>query len=90
MRAHIATDAGTPTASTLQPLLAQHGEQTLALLRATTNVELLTVDYPTLVADPAGESRRVAEFLGREILPVPEAMPGAVRPELHREKGGPA
>ncbi len=73
-------------AAAMQPLLAQHADAMLAALRAAPNVELLTVDYPALIADPAAGCARVAAFLGAELLPTAATMPSAVRPDLHHEK----
>lgn len=87
MRGKIAASATpAPDAIAMQPLLAQHAEAMLAALRSAPNVELLTVDYPALVADAAAGCARVAAFLGAELLPAAAAMPAAVRPGLHREK----
>lgn len=47
----------------------------------------LDVDYARVIADPAGEARRVAEFLG---LPDTTAMAAAVDPALHRNKRPPS
>lgn len=81
-----APDPAAPAADAMQPLLAQHATDTLAALRAAKHTELLEVDYPSLVADPVAGTRRVAEFLGAALLPHADAMPAAVRPELHRQK----
>jgi hypothetical protein len=75
-----------PSPETMQPLLAQHSDSILATLRGAGNIELLTVDYPALVADPAALSRRIAGFLGADLLPSAEAMAGAVQPKLHRQR----
>lgn len=80
------TESDAPAAATMVPLLARHQAATLEALRGTSAVDLLVVDYPALVVTPAAECARVAEFLGAELLPRAHAMPGAVRPELHRER----
>jgi hypothetical protein len=85
MRGQLAAGAVAPAADAMRPLLAQHAEAMLAALRAAPNVELLTVDYPALITDPATGCAHVAAFLSAE-LPTAAAMPAAVRPELHREK----
>ncbi len=61
--------------------LRRHRERMLELLRATPTVEVLEVDYPGLLADPAEWSRRVAAFAGLGEDRV-MAMAGAVAPEL--------
>jgi predicted AlkP superfamily phosphohydrolase/phosphomutase/tetratricopeptide (TPR) repeat protein len=85
MRGQLAAGAVAPAADAMRPLLAQHAKAMLAALRAAPNVELLTVDYPALITDPATGCAHVAAFLSAE-LPTAAAMPAAVRPELHREK----
>ena len=79
-------EAASPSADAMHPLLARHAEDVLSTLRGARNVELLVVDYPALVAQPVAECARVADFLGREILPRPDSMPGAVAPKLYRER----
>ena len=87
MRARLDTAAAVPpAAAAMEPLLAQHQTEILAMLRQAPEVELLVVDYPALVAAPAAESARVAIFLGADILPNAAALPAAVRPELRHEK----
>lgn len=84
MRARLAP--GPAPGADLEPLLAQHARDTLATLRAAPHIDLLELDYPALVADPAAGAQRVADFLGASLLPHAAAMASAVRPELHREK----
>jgi hypothetical protein len=86
MREKISATGATPDAAAMEPLLSRHVAAMLAALRATPNIELLTVDYPSLIAAPAVAAYRVAEFLGPELLPAPDAMAEAVRPELYHEK----
>jgi hypothetical protein len=50
-------------------------------------VKLLVIDYPELVANPTGQIPKIAEFLGKDMLPRPEAMLGAVDATLRRQKG---
>lgn len=61
-------------------------EQLLKALEGAKQVELLVVDYPDLVANPASCTARIGDFLGRERLPRPEAMAGEVDPSLRRQK----
>lgn len=55
-------------------------------LSASKQVELLVVDYPELVADPAAQIPKIAEFLGKDRLPHPERMATAVDASLRRQK----
>ena len=59
----------------------------LRALGASRQVELLVIDYPSLVADPAPQVARIAEFLGKERLPHPDRMASAVDGSLRRQKG---
>lgn len=59
----------------------------LKALGAAKQVDLLVVDYPSLVADPAPEIARIAEFLGKDRLPHPGRMASAVDGSLRRQKG---
>ncbi len=67
--------------------LQKHRDVTLTELRSDKQVfDVLEVDYPSLVADPAAWAARVAEFVGSDLLPHPERMAGAVRADLHRNR----
>ena len=72
----------------LSGLLARHAEATLAALRAAPHIDLLVIDYPTLVADPFAASRELVGFLGEQTLPNAAAMAAAVQPQLHRQRSG--
>lgn len=50
------------------------------------NIEVLELDYPTLVADPAPSMSRIDRFLGGGMHV--EAMTGAVDPSLYRNRQG--
>lgn len=65
--------------------LQAHVDGILAALGKARQVQLLIVDYPELVADPAAQIPRIAEFLGKDSLPRPEAMAGAVDRSLRRQ-----
>lgn len=68
-------------------LLQDHRDSILNTLRSGMEVEVLEVDYPALVTDPAAWSERIANFLGRDLVPHPERMAGVVRADLHRNRG---
>ncbi|MFN7341482.1 MAG: alkaline phosphatase family protein [Opitutia bacterium] len=55
-------------------------------LAAHKQVELLVVDYPELVADPAAQIPRIADFLGKDCLPHPGRMASAVDSSLRRQR----
>ena len=68
--------------------LQTHSETTLEFLRNQSKTfQVLEVDYPTLVANPEDAISHIAEFLGPDVLPHPEKLAGAVRSELHRNRG---
>jgi len=58
----------------------------LKALGASKQVDLLVVDYPELVADPAPWIAKIGDFLGQEFLPRREAMASAVDPKLRRQR----
>ena len=62
-----------------------HLDQTLAQLRQRGDVELLEIDYPALVADPAGQLPALSAFL-EETAPQLAAMRAVIRPDLHRQR----
>jgi len=62
-----------------------HLDQTLAALRQRKDTTLLEIDYPALVANPAGQIPALQKFLGKT-LPDPEQLPTPIRPQLHRQK----
>ena len=71
-------------------ILQTHREQTLAELRGNpATFDVLEVDYPSLVADPAPWAARVAAFVGTDLLPHPERMAAVVRADLHRNRSLP-
>ncbi len=62
-----------------------HLDQTLAQLRQRSDVELLEIDYPALVADPDGQLPALSAFL-EETAPQLAAMRAVIRPDLHRPR----
>ena len=62
-----------------------HLEQTLAKLRQRPDVELLEIDYPQLVAEPADQLATLEGFLGSQ-LSHPAGLATAIRPDLHRNR----
>ena len=66
--------------------LRAHREEMRRWAKNTPNVELLEVDYPVLVRDPAPAIAKLLEFLGSERLPNEKAMVSVVDPALHRRK----
>ena len=65
-----------------------HLDQTLAKLRQRSDIELIEIDYPQLVAEPASQLAALQEFLGDQV-PDPAALATAIRPDLHRNRKNP-
>ena len=65
--------------------LIQHRLTILGGMRASPNFEVLEIDYPDLVAEPAAWAERVNEFLGGDLDTA--AMAARVKPSLHRNRG---
>jgi hypothetical protein len=68
---------------------ANHVRQILTRLASSGRVEVLEVDYPSLVSAPDPWIQRIREFLGSETPPSPNSMAAAVKPELHRQRSQP-
>jgi hypothetical protein len=70
----------------LQRGLRGHRHEILHWLKSMPNVEFLEIDYPTLVRNAESEAKRVANFLGPDLLPHSEKMAAAIDPSLYRRK----
>lgn len=80
---------GARTASDKAHLIATqetHVEQMLATLRGSTRVELLEVDFPSLVADPETGITRIRQFLGNAMTGDLEMLVAVVKPALYRNR----
>ncbi len=66
--------------------LTEHRTKILQWLESRKFIDVLVVDYPDLIASPAEQARRVAEFLGPGRITTPSAMTDAIKPDLYREK----
>lgn len=67
-------------------LLRQHEYETRNYLRDATNVEFLEVAFTELVRNPRETGEKIADFLGPQIVPNPEAMSNLVNPALVHAK----
>ncbi len=63
-----------------------HLTRLLGQLRRNPRIDLLEIDYPTLVRDPLHELHRLRAFLGPAFQADPEDLVGVVRPALHRNR----
>jgi tetratricopeptide (TPR) repeat protein len=68
--------------------LRTHRDEILALLRGGQGIELLEVSYPGLVRDPGAWLPRLAAFLAPRWPFAMEPAAAAVKPGLHRQRGG--
>ncbi|MEM7456899.1 MAG: alkaline phosphatase family protein [Planctomycetota bacterium] len=69
--------------------LVRHRDQALKWMQQNERVEFIEVDYPTLVEDPDSVLPLIAEFLGTDRLPNPDAMRSVIDGTLYRQKGTP-
>ncbi|MDG2013357.1 MAG: tetratricopeptide repeat protein [Pirellulaceae bacterium] len=66
--------------------MLRHRMQARRRVEANPRVEVLDIDYPSLIANPVETSQLVAEFLGSDRITNPEAMSAVVDPSLYRQK----
>ena len=66
--------------------LRAHREEIRQWASPAPHIELLEVDYPSLVKAPAPIIAELVKFLGPERLPNESAMAAAIDPSLHRQK----
>lgn len=72
----------------LQRGLTMHRNEIRHWLKSVPHMELIEIDYPTLIQNPAPEVARLVEFLGADRLPNSAEMAKMVDPTLHRKKTG--
>ena len=66
--------------------LRAHREEVRKWAAAVPHIEVLEIDYPSLVRDPAPVISKLVVFLGRERLPNEVAMATVIDPALHRRR----
>ena len=86
MIARLGTTGGETEGDDMAANLALHRENILKWLESRKFIDLLVVDYPSLISDPAKVAIDVAEFLGPQLISQPENMAAVVKPELYRQK----
>lgn len=84
MMARLGTAGGAVDDRTMAVLFQRQMQEVDQWLASQSNIRALEVRYNDVIADAAGQARRIAEFL--EFRPDPEAMAGVVMPELHRNR----
>jgi hypothetical protein len=70
--------------------LLAHRNQILAWLAKADHMEVLEVDYPSLVESPAEFVPKIAQLIGADRVPDAQAMLSVVDPKLHRQKAAAA
>lgn len=68
---------------------ANHVRQILTRLASSGRVEVLEVDYPSLVSAPGPWIDQLRSFFGTAALPTSAQMAAAVKPALHRQRSHP-
>lgn len=63
-----------------------HRDEVRKRLSSAPHMEMIEIDYPTLIQKPDPEIARLVEFLGADRLPNSSAMAKVVDPSLHRKK----
>ncbi|MEM7453784.1 MAG: alkaline phosphatase family protein [Planctomycetota bacterium] len=79
------SDAPDQTGELMQRLVA-HRNYVRAKIESNPRMQVLEIDYPTLIEAPQEMAKLIGEFLGTEILPHPENMAAVVDPTLYRQK----
>ncbi len=66
--------------------LEAHRNRILTWLEQSDHMDVLAVDYPSLVASPEQFAPKIATFVGEDRLPHPEDMVSAIDATLHRHR----
>jgi len=82
----LATDGARLEDRDLMRGLTSHREETLQWLASSPHMQVLEIDYPTLIESPEDVLPRIADFLGHDLLPCPQAMHAVIDPALHRQR----
>jgi LPS sulfotransferase NodH len=64
-----------------------HSRQIREVLKKSDRVEILEIDYPSLVADPQPTLARIADFLGESFTLGPK-VEACIKPALYRQRTG--
>jgi len=70
--------------------LVNHRNQVLKTLQKDDNMEVLEIDYPSLVKSPQQFASEITNFIGKDRLPTADAMISVVDSKLHRQKSDPS
>ena len=63
-----------------------HSRQIREVLKKSDRVELLEIDFPSLITNPQSILEQLKEFLGEAFIPGPK-VEACVKPALHRQRG---
>jgi hypothetical protein len=81
----LGTQGATLDTEQLRRGLTAHRNETRNWLKSVPHMELIEIDYPSLVQDPSPQLARIVEFLGTDRLPKSSEMAKVVDPSLHRK-----
>ena len=63
-----------------------HSRQIREVLKKSDRVEMLEIDFPSLITNPQSILEQLKEFLGEAFIPGPK-VEACVKPALHRQRG---
>ncbi len=86
MTSRLGTKGAELDADQLARGLRAHRDEIRRWAMTTPHIQLLEVNYPSLVRDPGPVIAELVKFLGAERLPNQSAMSAAIDPSLHRQK----
>ena len=86
MTTRLGTKGANLDAEQLERGLRAHREEVRKWAAAAPHIEVLEIDYPTLVCDPEPTISKLVVFLGRERLPNEVAMAAVIDPSLYRKR----
>ena len=86
MTTRLGTNGANLDAEQLERGLRAHREEVRKWAATAPHIEMLEIDYPALVRDPAMSIPKLVVFLGQERLPNEVAMAAVIDRSLHRQK----
>ena len=81
----LGTQGATLDSEQLRRGLSAHRTEVRNWLKSAPHVDVIEIDYPSLVQDPLPQLARIVEFLGADRLPKPSEMAKVIDPSLHRK-----
>ncbi len=84
MLEHLEKPSDTTTNTAMETQFIRHLSQVKAWLRAQPHIEMQSIRYAEVLADPRAVAERIQRFLGRALQV--EAMVAEVEPQLYRNR----